>query len=97
MIYQHLSFHLTVEYFKLNTHLKQLKIAGMLHCVICYYSVFNVIGILCFRTAIALRGSDGVVFAVEKLVTSKLHEDGTGKRLFSVENHIGMVYIERSI
>lgn len=45
------------------------------------------------RTAIALRGSDGVVFAVEKLVTSKLHEDGTGKRLFSIENHIGMVII----
>ncbi|CAH1713199.1 proteasome subunit alpha type-3 [Aphis gossypii] len=41
-------------------------------------------------TAIALRGSDGVVFAVEKLVTSKLHEDSTGKRLFSVEDHIGM-------
>lgn len=48
-----------------------------------------------FRTAIALRGSDGVVFAVEKLVTSKLHEDGTGKRLFSVENHIGMVYLRK--
>jgi len=49
-----------------------------------------------FRTAIALRGSDGVVFAVEKLITSKLHEDGTGKRLFSVEDHIGMVCIEYS-
>jgi len=46
------------------------------------------------RTAIALRGSDGVVFAVEKLVTSKLHEDCTGKRLFSVEDHIGMVGFE---
>jgi len=46
------------------------------------------------RTAIALRGSDGVVFAVEKLVTSKLHEDCTGKRLFSVESHIGMVGFE---
>lgn len=47
-----------------------------------------------FRTAIALRGSDGVVFAVEKLVTSKLHEDGTGKRIFSIENHIGMVRVK---
>jgi len=49
------------------------------------------------RTAIALRGSDGVVFAVEKLITSKLHEDCTGKRLFSVENHIGMVGFEINI
>lgn len=50
-----------------------------------------------FRTAIALRGSDGVVFAVEKLVTSKLHEDGTGKRLFSVEDHIGMVCFRNTV
>lgn len=49
------------------------------------------------RTAIALRGSDGVVFAVEKLVSSKLHEDCTGKRLFSVENHIGMVSFEMCV
>ncbi|KAI1304931.1 Proteasome subunit alpha type-3 [Halotydeus destructor] len=41
-------------------------------------------------TAIALRGKDGVVFAVEKLVTSKLYEPGTNKRLFSVDRHVGV-------
>lgn len=40
-------------------------------------------------TAIALKGKDGVVFAVEKIVTSKLYEPGTNKRIFSVFNHIG--------
>jgi 20S proteasome subunit alpha 7 len=42
------------------------------------------------RTAVALRGSDGVVFAVEKLVTSKLYEPGANRRLFSVDRHIGV-------
>jgi len=41
-------------------------------------------------TAVALQGKDGVVFAVEKLVTSKLYEPGTNRRLFSVDRHIGM-------
>jgi len=41
-------------------------------------------------TAIGLRGKDGVVFAVEKLITSKLYEPGANKRLFSVDTHVGM-------
>jgi 20S proteasome subunit alpha 7 len=41
-------------------------------------------------TAIALRGKDGVVFATEKLVTSKLYEQGANRRLFSIDKHIGM-------
>jgi len=41
-------------------------------------------------TAIALRGKDGVVFAVEKLVTSKLYEPGANRRLFSADRHIGV-------
>jgi len=40
-------------------------------------------------TAIALRGKDGVVFAVEKLVTSKLYEKGSNKRIFTVDRHVG--------
>jgi len=40
-------------------------------------------------TAIALRGKDGVVFAVEKLVMSKLYEAGANKRLFTVDRHVG--------
>jgi len=41
-------------------------------------------------TAIGLRGTDGVVFAVEKLVTSKLYESGANPRLFNIDKHIGM-------
>uniref|UniRef100_A0A1B6D194 Proteasome subunit alpha type n=2 Tax=Clastoptera arizonana TaxID=38151 RepID=A0A1B6D194_9HEMI len=41
-------------------------------------------------TIIGLRGSDGVVFAVEKLVTSKLYEAGANKRIFSIDTHVGM-------
>merc|ERR1712183_345049 len=41
-------------------------------------------------TAIALRGKDGVVFAVEKIVTSKLYEKGANKRIFNVDRHVGM-------
>lgn len=41
-------------------------------------------------TTVALRGKDGVVFAVEKLVTSKLYENGTNRRIFNVDKHVGM-------
>ncbi|XP_067681248.1 proteasome subunit alpha type-3-like [Haliotis asinina] len=40
-------------------------------------------------TAIGIRGKDGVVFGVEKLVTSKLYEPGSNKRIFNVDKHIG--------
>lgn len=42
-------------------------------------------------TVIGLRGKDGVVFGVEKLVTSKLYEPGANKRIFHVDEHVGMV------
>ncbi|KAJ9591259.1 hypothetical protein L9F63_002192 [Diploptera punctata] len=41
-------------------------------------------------TVIGLRGKDGVVFAVEKLVSSKLYEPGTNRRIFSIDKNIGM-------
>ncbi|KAH7954868.1 hypothetical protein HPB49_022377 [Dermacentor silvarum] len=41
-------------------------------------------------TAVALRGRDGLVFAVEKLVTSKLYEAGANKRIFTVDKHVGV-------
>lgn len=40
-------------------------------------------------TAIGIRGKDGVVLGVEKLVTSKLYEQGANKRLFNIDRHIG--------
>ena len=41
-------------------------------------------------TALAIRGKDGVVFAVEKIVTSKLYEEGANRRIFNIDTHIGM-------
>ncbi|XP_065175136.1 proteasome subunit alpha type-3-like [Sycon ciliatum] len=42
-------------------------------------------------TAIGLRCKDGVVFGVEKLVQSKLHEQSANRRVFNIDRHIGMV------
>lgn len=44
-------------------------------------------------TAIGLRGKDGCILAVEKVITSKLHEPSSGRRIFTIENSIGMVRI----
>ena len=41
-------------------------------------------------TAIAIRGKDGVVFAVEKIVTSKLLEKSSNRRIFSADRHVGV-------
>ncbi|KAI3385775.1 hypothetical protein SNEBB_000414 [Seison nebaliae] len=41
-------------------------------------------------TAIALKCKDGVVFAVEKIVYSKLYEKGVNRRIFHVTNTIGL-------
>jgi len=41
-------------------------------------------------TAVGIRGKDGVVFGVEKLVMSKLYESGANKRIFHIDEHIGM-------
>jgi 20S proteasome subunit alpha 7 len=41
-------------------------------------------------TAIALQGNDGVVFAVEKIVASKLYEKTANKHIFHVDAHVGM-------
>ncbi|KAB0799423.1 hypothetical protein PPYR_07303 [Photinus pyralis] len=41
-------------------------------------------------TVIALKGKEGVVLAVEKLVTSKLYEPGANRRIFTIDRHVGM-------
>ncbi|XP_065832477.1 proteasome subunit alpha type-3-like [Oscarella lobularis] len=41
-------------------------------------------------TAIAVKGKDGVVFGVEKLIVSKLHEPTANRRIFNVDHHVGM-------
>ena len=41
-------------------------------------------------TVLALRGKDGVVFAAENIVLSKLHESGTTRRTYHVGTGVGM-------
>lgn len=41
-------------------------------------------------TAIGLRGKDAVVFAVEKIITTKLHEPNSLRRICNVDQHIGV-------
>jgi len=41
-------------------------------------------------TAVGLRCKDGVVFAVEKIITSKLYEPTANKRIFTVDTHSGI-------
>ncbi len=43
-------------------------------------------------TVVALRCKDGVAFAVEKIITSRLYESGSNKRIHNVDKHIGMVW-----
>ncbi|EGD80499.1 proteasome subunit alpha type [Salpingoeca rosetta] len=43
-------------------------------------------------TVIALRGKDGVVFAAENTIASKLHEAKTTRRVATIDRHIGLAY-----
>ena len=43
------------------------------------------------NTAIGIRCKDGVVLAVEKLITSKLLKPGSNKRIATVDRHLGVV------
>ncbi|KAG5998299.1 hypothetical protein E4U43_002457 [Claviceps pusilla] len=43
-------------------------------------------------TSIGIRCKDGVVLAVEKVVSSKLLKAGANKRIATVDSHIGVVY-----
>ncbi|KXX80803.1 putative proteasome subunit alpha type-7 [Madurella mycetomatis] len=43
-------------------------------------------------TSIGIRCKDGIVLAVEKIVTSKLLKQGANKRIATVDRHLGVVY-----
>ncbi|KAL9587351.1 MAG: hypothetical protein Q9212_000278 [Teloschistes hypoglaucus] len=43
-------------------------------------------------TAIGIRCNDGVVLAVEKIITSKLLKPGANKRIASIDRNFGMIY-----
>jgi len=42
-------------------------------------------------TSIGIRCKDGVVLAVEKLITSKLLKPGANKRIATIDRHMGVV------
>lgn len=42
-------------------------------------------------TSIAIKCKDGVVFAAEKIVNSKLLVPGANKRLQTIDKHVGVV------
>ena len=42
-------------------------------------------------TSVGIRCRDGVVLAVEKVVTSKLLKSGANKRIATVDRHLGVV------
>jgi len=41
-------------------------------------------------TCLGIRGKDGVVFACEKIVASKLYEAGVNRRIANVDSHVGL-------
>merc|ERR1712216_298188 len=41
-------------------------------------------------TAVAVKCKDGIVFAVEKMVRSKMLVEGSNRRIFSAASHVGM-------
>jgi len=43
-------------------------------------------------TAIALRVKDGVVFGVEKLIQNKMLVEGSGRRIATVDKHVGIAF-----
>lgn len=49
------------------------------------------------NTAIGIRCKDGVVLAVEKLITSKLLKPGSNKRIATVDRHLGVVSLPFAI
>lgn len=57
--------------------------------VILYLAIITVF--VLNSTAIGIRCKDGIVFGVEKLVLSKLYEQGSNKRIFNIDRHVGMV------
>jgi 20S proteasome subunit alpha 7 len=46
-------------------------------------------------TAVGIKCKDGVVLALEKLVTSKLLKPGANKRIATVDRNMGIVSIVR--
>jgi len=93
--YQSLCRKFTICLILIDKHVLKIKCLALLFCfasIVFVNIVFvNKFLINIYRTAIGIRGKDGIVFGVEKLVTSKLYETGANKRIFNIDRHIGMV------
>lgn len=48
-------------------------------------------------TCVGIRCKDGVVLAVEKIITSKLLKPGANKRIATVDRNVGVVSASRSV
>jgi 20S proteasome alpha/beta subunit len=48
-------------------------------------------------TAVGIKCKDGIVLGVEKLILSKMLESGAGRRIFSIDRHLGLVSNENYI
>ncbi len=48
-------------------------------------------------TIVGIRCKDGVVLAVEKILTSKLLKAGANDRIYSVDRNVGVVCFRSSI
>lgn len=44
-----------------------------------------------YRTAIGIKVKDGIILAVEKIITSKLLVPGANKRIATIDTHAGLV------
>lgn len=42
-------------------------------------------------TSVGIRCKDGIVLAVEKIITSKLLKPGANKRISTIDRHVGIV------
>jgi len=43
-------------------------------------------------TAVGIKCIDGIVLGVEKLILSKMLEQGSNKRIFNIDRHVGMTF-----
>ena len=59
-------------------------------CLDCILLLLEKLTTTC-RTAIGIKLKDGIILAVEKLVTSKLLVPGANKRIATVDTHAGIV------